>query len=175
MKKVLFFLAMVSFAFSVDLVFGVNFGGMKPNVSVKSGEISSNNTAIGVKGGLNFTQSRLMVSFDKATSTKKGEDANLITLGLDFVSDPDSTMRGFFGPSFGVLTYKNKDQSVSSATTPVGGLEIGLILLEKGDFLKHMELELGYKIHTGLNFGEKDEKFGLKLLHNYYVGFNFKF
>lgn len=175
MKKLTIFLLFTTLLLSGDLVLGFGYGSLTAKVDSGSDEYTTPNIRdMNYKAGWEFTDhSRVFITTNNP-SMKDGEELSFNTLSWQAVDQTDPFIKGFFGIAVGQFTYKNENLAIEEySVTPIG-VELGLVFLEKGDWLKHMELEFGFRYFTTQFTGGSDD-FKVKSFENSYVGFNFLF
>lgn len=175
MRKLFLFVLSVSFAFSLDFLVGANYGFSKLKSQDQNGTFDINNLrGLSYRVGLGFNGSRLLLSYDNPNISNNRE-FTMTSLSWNMIDDTDPYVRGFFGIGVAQVAYKDTGAKKIDESGNALGLELGIILLEDGDWLKHLEMEIGYKFYTGSGLQDSDKLGIIKEFHSGYVGFNLKF
>jgi len=175
MKKILIFLLITSFAFSIDFIVGFGYGALEAKTEKDSTTFKSTNARdIHYKAGLGFEKSRILVTINNP-ELNGNEELTVQTLSWQAVDQPDPYIKGFFGLAVGKFDYTNTPLAIKESKD-VYGLELGIMLLEQGNwFYEHSEMEFGYRYFTTKGLSQEEENFKLNSFSNYYVGLNLKF
>jgi hypothetical protein len=119
----------------------------------------------GLMAGYGFESFRVVGSIDDFDKKKK---ATLATLGVHMIEADDEFIHGFLGLDVGQLEYRHELAPKAEKVT-VGGLSIGLILLD--DRFPSMQMELAYRYLK--RFGSLPDELEIKDVQQIYLGLSF--
>jgi hypothetical protein len=163
----------VCFAFAslnAGFLFGARFGMADQKGEYKGDSTSPSDArpwGAGAALGYEFDGFRVLASLDDFDKEKK---ATLTTIGVHMIETQDEFIHGFLGIDIGQLDYRHKSAPKSEDVT-VGGLAIGLILLD--DRFPNMQMELAYRYLK--RFGSLPDDLKVNDVQHVYIGLGFNF
>jgi hypothetical protein len=119
----------------------------------------------GLTAGYAFESVRIVGALDDFDKDKK---ATLATLGVHMIESDDEFIHGLLGFDVGQLEYRHELAPKAEKVT-VGGLSIGLILLDER--FPNMQMELAYRYLK--RFGSLPEDVKIKDVQHIYLGLSF--